>query len=155
MVHELLTPSGDKFQLRGTPKKGETFGAGFNVLFSRGIEAMMNNKELTAYDYRLMWWLVAGPADTRLNFDTWKVVNAGDVIAALDGSTSGVSRSMVRLQDLGIIERESRGGGPRAARWRLHEHFMWKGTTGAYWRKVAERRTAARKVSELPPPEAE
>jgi DNA-binding transcriptional ArsR family regulator len=151
VLHKLLTPDGAEFRITSRRKKGETFGTPFTYLFHRAMVALMN-EELTGYDYRLFLWLVAaGPTDVRLGWDGWKTVNSADVLSALGGSQPTVSRSLARLCSLGMLERESRGGGKRAARYRLHEQMVWRGTTAAYWQHVAKRRTTRIE----PPGEAE
>jgi hypothetical protein len=148
LVHELVDRATGEIvgEVRSKPRKGETYGAAFSVLFHRGMSAMMTG-DLQAPDYRLYMWLAgAGPTDMRLSWDTWKSVNAADIQAADEGlglprSQPMVSRSLVRLVAAGLLEREGRGGGKRAARYRLHENVLWRGGCAPYWHKVAGRRT--------------
>ncbi len=140
-VHKLTAPDGAEWSVSKHRCAGETYGVSFSVLFDRGARVLFETETLQAYDYRLFLWLAAGPTETRLTFEAWRAVHHTEVVSALGGSQSTVSRSLARLREAGLIERGDRAQ-TGVTRYRLHEQVGWRGGVGSYWRRVAERRGA-------------
>ncbi len=108
----------------------QRFDDTFTYLFSRGASKLAV-ADMKSRDWQLMFRLVGVPGE-RLDFQVFRDVDQYKMADNVGCSQATISRALKRLCELGVVERENRGGGGRASRYRLSPEFFWRGTAGQY-----------------------
>ena len=117
---------------------------GFYTMFSFGSEFISEVEGLTGNDYRILFRLLS-----HLEFENWIYVTQTTIAEELQLKKSHVSRSMKKLVEKGIIEKQKDPKDKRKMIYRLNPECGWRGDADQWKKEMYSRRV--KKVTPLFP----
>ncbi len=108
---------------------------GFYTMFSFGSEFISEVEGLTGNDYRILFRLLS-----HLEFGNWIYVTQTTIAEELKLKKSHVSRSMKKLVEKGIIEKQKDPKDKRKMIYRLNPKCGWRGDADQWKKEMYNRR---------------
>ena len=115
---------------------------GFYTMFSFGSERIAQVEGLTGTDYRVLFQLLS-----HLQFENWINVSQVTIAEELQIQKPHISKSIRKLIEKGIIEKQKDPQDKRRIRYRLNPEYGWRGDADQWKKEINSRK--AEKVTPL------
>lgn len=101
--------------------KRNPYGNGWVMNSQEALTELAKDKDLKGETFRVLLYLLG-----RLDFENWLLVQGSEICEALDMKRQNVSKSIVLLEEKGILIRNEKKIG-RSYAFRLNPYYGWKG----------------------------